>query len=151
MKLMTSFILIIIFLNGCAPKFTSHTLIGEKSNTNKSDSLVILNNLKDNYGGDQKFLPADEFPEPIGGMQVIAAKLYYTSEAVSNNIEGRVLVQFIVNKDGNTENIRVIKGLGYGLDEIGINAIKTTKFSPGKVKGEPVDVETTLPLTFKIE
>lgn len=148
MKLVIILCLITIFISACSSKHTSTTEIGNKGNLTKSDSLLILKDFEEKYDQSETFLKFDKGPKPIGGMNTIANKLYYTSLAASYYIEGRILVKFVVKKDGRTNNIRIIEGLGYGLDEIAISAIETTRFEPGELDGEPIAVETILPLEF---
>lgn len=59
----------------------------------------------------------------------IPAKLIYPEKARANNISGFVTVQYVIDKDGNTKNIEVIQGLGYGCDEEAIRVIKETKYN----------------------
>jgi protein TonB len=150
MKIIIVTFFVCLFISACSSGVSSSTEI-KNIKLSPEDSLIVSDELRKTYSESDTFLSAEKIPEPIGGMEKIAEKLYYTKEARANNIEGRVLVQFLVKKDGSVENIRVIKGLGFGLDEIAISAIKTTEFKPGEVKGEPVNIETTLPLTFKLK
>ena len=48
-------------------------------------------------------------------------------------------------------NAKVIKGVGGGLDEAALDAIKQTKFTPGKQKGKPVKVQVSIPIVFKLQ
>ncbi len=93
--------------------------------------------------------PAFKFAEPIGGIKAIEEKLYYTDEARLVKTEGKMLVKFIVKPDSSVENVRVIKYLGFGLDEIAIEALKTTKFEPCEMEGKIVECEITMPIFFR--
>lgn len=75
----------------------------------------------------------------------------YTEEARNARIEGVIVLQAIIRKDGSVDSFKVIKGLGHGLDEITINTIATKwKFKPGTLKGVPVDVLANIEVTFKL-
>jgi TonB family protein len=64
---------------------------------------------------------------------------------------GIVAVTFIVRKDGTAGSFKILRGLGYGLDESAISTIATRwRFKPGALKGEPVDQITFVETTFKL-
>ena len=71
----------------------------------------------------------------------------YTDKARENGIEGTVLLSLIVGIDGKTREIKVIKGLGSGLDEAAIKALAACRFKPGKRNGMAVAVRLR---SFKI-
>ena len=75
----------------------------------------------------------------------------YTEEARKAKVEGLVLLQAIVRKDGTVDSFKVIRGLGYGLDEYAINTIATKwRFKPGSLNGQPVDVQATIEVSFRL-
>jgi protein TonB len=59
-------------------------------------------------------------------------------------------VQFIVNEFGEVENPKVIKGIGGGCDENALEAVKLAKFEPGLHNGDPVKVQYSLPIVFRL-
>jgi len=66
-------------------------------------------------------------------------------------IEGKVFVQFIVDKAGNITNVTAVKGIGAGCDEEAVRVIKgSPKWKPGKQRGKAVKVRMILPITFKL-
>ena len=66
-------------------------------------------------------------------------------------MEGIVLLEAIIRKDGSIDTLRVVRGLGYGLDESAINAIKKEwKFQPGTLNGQPVDVKVVIETSFRL-
>ncbi len=76
---------------------------------------------------------------------------YYTDEARQNRIEGIVLVQLVVRKDGTVDSFKVLRGLGYGLDESAINMIKSRwRFQPGTYNGIPADVQINVEVSFRL-
>jgi protein TonB len=75
----------------------------------------------------------------------------YTEEARKARTEGVLVLQAIIRRDGTVDSFKVIKGLGYGLDESAINTIATKwKFKPGTLKGVPVDVLANIEVTFRL-
>jgi TonB family protein len=75
----------------------------------------------------------------------------YTDEARKAGIEGIVLVQAIVRKDGTVGGFKVLRGLGYGLDESAINTIATKwRFKPGTYSGAPVDVLANIEISYRL-
>lgn len=97
------------------------------------------------------FVAVEEMPEPIGGMYTIQSKIKYPESAKNQGIEGKVFIQAFIDEIGNVEEAKVIKGAGYGLDEAALEAVKQTKFTPGKQKGKPVKVQVSIPIIFKLE
>ena len=75
----------------------------------------------------------------------------YTEDARKARVEGIVLLQAIIRKDGTVDSFRVIRGLGYGLDESAINTIATKwRFKPGTLSGQPVDVQANIEVSFRL-
>jgi protein TonB len=100
----------------------------------------------------------EQMPElPNGGGQgaIVAAiqkAVRYPPMALRNQVEGRIFASFTVNPQGDVTDVKVVKGLGSGLDEETIRAIKTLpKFRPGKQNGRAVSVSFTVPITYKIQ
>jgi len=97
----------------------------------------------------------EDQPMPPNGMTAfyewVGANLKYPDEAQRAGIEGRVFVQFIVDKDGNLTNILTLKGIGNGCDQEAMDLLaKSPKWTPGKQKGKEVLVRMILPITFKL-
>ncbi|NNF57401.1 MAG: energy transducer TonB [Rhodothermaceae bacterium] len=92
----------------------------------------------------------EQFPEPVGGIEAVAARIHYPEEARRTATEGRVFVTFIVNSEGEAEQLQVMRGIGHGCDEAAVTAIARSSFNPGRQHGEPVDVRITLPVTFRL-
>ena len=75
----------------------------------------------------------------------------YTEEARKAKVEGLVLIQAIVRKDGSVDSFKIVRGLGYGLDEAAINTIATKwRFRPGTYNGQPVDVQCSIEVSFRL-
>ncbi|MEJ0055187.1 MAG: TonB family protein [Bacteroidota bacterium] len=104
------------------------------------------------------FTPVEVSAHPIGGMQAfyraIGQAIRYPKEARTHRIQGRVYVEFVIEKDGSLSNFRVVNGIGSGCDEEAIRVIKesneTVKWEPGKQKGVPVKQRYTLPIIFRM-
>jgi periplasmic protein TonB len=103
---------------------------------------------------DQVLFVAQEMPTFPGGDKALIQALYknlkYPEEAFNNNIEGKVLVKFVITKDGSVTNASVTRSADPSLDKAALEAIKKLpKFIPGKQDGKPVDVWYSLPIVFK--
>lgn len=92
----------------------------------------------------------DTMPKMLGGLGRLYKYLDYPEAAQKAGIQGRVLVQFVVDKNGRTRDHKVVKGIGFGCDEAAVDAIKRTKWEPGKIEGKPVHVQTALTIMFKL-
>lgn len=99
----------------------------------------------------QIFVWSEVMPEPIGGIAAIQEKVNYTEIGRKAGIEGTVFIEAIIDKDGNVIEAKVKKGLGGGLDNAALNAVKTTKFYPGKQRGKPVMVKMYIPIKFVLK
>ena len=75
----------------------------------------------------------------------------YTDEARAKKIQGLILFEVFVRKDGTVGDVKVLKGLGYGLDESAIRTItKDWRFEPGTLNGQPVDVKVNIEVSFRL-
>jgi TonB family protein len=75
----------------------------------------------------------------------------YTESARKSRIEGTVMLQVIIRKDGSVDGIRILRGLGYGLDDSAIRTISAKwRFSPGRLNGCPVDVPIKIEVSFHL-
>lgn len=82
----------------------------------------------------------------------INKNLLYPKLAKENAIEGRVIVRFIIQKDGSIDKIEIIRKLNWGCDEEVLRIIQLMpKWIPGKVNGKPVAMYFTLPIAFKLK
>ena len=82
----------------------------------------------------------------------LARNIHYPKKARKQNIEGRVIIKFVVNTDGSISDVTVVKGIGGGCDEEAVRVVSSfPKWLPGKIKDEPVRVYFTLPIHFALE
>lgn len=93
----------------------------------------------------------EELPSPVGGLKSIQEKVHYTEIARRAGVQGTVYIQAKISKSGDVVEATVLKGLGAGLDYEVLNAVKLTKFIPGKQRGKPVNVKMTIPVKFVLK
>ncbi len=80
----------------------------------------------------------------------IAKNIRFPRAAARIGLEGRVFVEFIVDKDGSLTDVKVLKGIGGGCDEEAVRVIESApKWNPGKQRGVPVKVRMVIPVMFK--
>lgn len=98
------------------------------------------------------FVSAEEMPEFKGNVfKYLSENLSYPAIPLEYGIQGRVVCQFVVNKDGSIVDIEVIKGVDKYLDAEAIRVIKSMpNWKPGKMNGKTVRVKYTLPVNFKL-
>ncbi|MFN5555737.1 MAG: energy transducer TonB [Chryseotalea sp.] len=104
---------------------------------------------------DEIFTVVEETAAPKGGMQAfyeyVQKKLKYPAQARRMGTEGKVFVQFVINKDGTISDVQAIKGIGAGCDEEAVRIIQSfPSWTPGKQRGKPVKQRMVLPITFKL-
>ncbi len=102
------------------------------------------------------FTAVEQMPQFPGGeaelMKYISKNLKYPPVAMENNIQGRVVVQFVVTKTGKIGEVKVVRGKDPDLDKEAVRVVKSLPdFIPGKMNGQTVNVWYTLPITFKLQ
>ena len=97
------------------------------------------------------FMVVENQPELKGGMKALQESVEYPEFAKKAGIEGRVIVQFVVNEQGNVQNPKVTRGVHKLLNKEAIKAVKEQSFKPGKQRGEAVKVQMSLPVTFRLQ
>ena len=105
---------------------------------------------------DTVYQTVDEMPKFPGGEQAmfkfISENVKYPQEAKDKNISGRVFVNFVVEKDGSVDDVKVLRSIGGGCDEEAVRVVKSMpKWTPGKQKGKPVRVSYIIPFVFKLD
>ena len=105
---------------------------------------------------DQKvFDTVEQIPEYPGGMQAmiefLQTNMKYPEDAAKQKVEGRVMVQFIVETDGSISDVHVAKQVFPSLDAEAIRVVQAMpKWTPGKEKGNVVRVKYNLPIVFRM-
>lgn len=105
---------------------------------------------------EEEFIVIESQPVPKEGMKAffeyISANLKYPDEARKMGIQGKVFVEFVVDKDGKLINIKSVKGIGAGCDEEAIRVLKNApEWTPATVVDMPVKVRMILPITYKLD
>jgi protein TonB len=104
---------------------------------------------------DEIFTIVEESAAPKGGMgafyKFVNDKVKYPPQARRMGIDGKVFVEFVINKDGSISDVKAVKGIGAGCDEEAVRVIQSAPaWTPGKQRGKPVKQRMVLPITFKL-
>lgn len=112
---------------------------------------------EEDVGADEKviFKIVEDMPEFPGGEKALFAylvsKARFTQWAIETGVDGTVYVEFVVEKDGSVSNVRSLRLLGAGLDEVAVEAVKgMPRWTPGKQRKVPVRVTMVVPFNFKL-
>jgi TonB family protein len=106
---------------------------------------------------DQPFVRVEQMPSFMGGdlttfRNWVMQQVRYPQIAQENNITGRVMLQFVIEKDGSLTNIKVIQTPDSSLSDEAIRVMKTSpKWTPGRQDDKPVRVMYTLPVEFRLQ
>lgn len=93
---------------------------------------------------------AEEAPSIKGGVGAYYIHIQYPEEAIAQNIQGRLVLSFVVEPDGRASDIQVLKSLHPLCDSSAVAALRRTHFVPGRQNGEAVRVRMRLPVKFTI-
>lgn len=94
---------------------------------------------------------SDVSPVLIGGIGRFQSRIVYPDDAQSARIQGRVIVRFVVERDGSTSTVQVVRSVYLSLDVASVQAIREARFEPGRNgNGQAVRTRQTLPVTFAI-
>lgn len=93
-----------------------------------------------------------QFPGGIGAFyKWVGSKMKYPAQARRMGIEGKVYVQFVVDKDGSITEVQAVKGIGAGCDEEAVRVLQSSpKWSPPKQRGKAVKQRMIVPINFKL-
>jgi protein TonB len=116
---------------------------------------VVVAAVEEKEDVDQIFSVVEETAEPKGGMpafyKYVGDKMKYPAQARRMGVEGRVFVEFIVNRDGSIVDVKAIKGIGAGCDEEAVRVVQSAPaWKPGKQRGKPVRQKMVIPIIFKL-
>jgi len=145
----------------------TETAFGQKDNERGTEDRNITKTLKDEVVVEKKeekpkevkeeiFRSVEQMPQFPGGdaalMKFLQSHINYPPMAAENNVQGKVILQFVVEKDGKVGEVKVARSVDKDLDREAIRVVKTLpRFTPGRQNGQPVRVWYTLPVTFKLQ
>lgn len=136
------------------PLFGILLLSQQQVNSKTSETKPALTQQKPVEPDDPVFEVVEVMPEFPGGMEslmkYLGSHIKYPVEAVNKNLSGRVIVQFVVNKDGSPVEAEVVQSTSEIFNDAALNVIKgMPKWTPGEQKGKKVRVKFTIPVNFK--
>ena len=119
------------------------------------DEVIVEEKKPDPPKKEEIFTAVEQPPQFPGGeaalLKYIADHIRYPAAAQENGIQGRVVVQFVVTKDGSIGQVKVVRGKDPDLDKEAKRVVRTLpRFVPGKMNGNNVSVWYTLPINFKL-
>ena len=144
---------LVIFTLFCIGNMYAQTYSTDE-NITESDSTKTANTEENEE--DIEYFYQEIMPEFPGGMAklmlFIQENMRYPKSAAKKGIEGRVICQFTVKKDGSIENIIIMRGVHKSLDKEAVRIIKKMpKWKPGEdFNGQAIDCKYTIPVTFKL-
>jgi len=105
---------------------------------------------------DEIFVVVENMPEFPGGelalRKFIAQAIKYPTIAQENGIQGKVFVNFVVDKDGSISNAKIARGVDPSIDKEALRVIMTLpKWKPGMQRGKAVRVSYTVPISFQLQ
>ena len=154
-----------ILLDDAVQNLDEMTVVGYASNgvgapSSDSDKKVVavvdIPKVKETPQEKVIFQVVEEMPEFPGGMaeamKFLAKNMKYPVAAQQAKIEGRVIVQFVVEKDGSVSDVKVMRGVNSELDAEAIRVVSMMpKWIPGKQRGKAVAVKYTMPIMFRLQ
>ena len=145
----------------------TETAFGQKDNEKGTEDRNVTRTLKEEVVVEKKeekpvekkeeiFKSVEQMPQFPGGeaalMKYLSSHINYPTMAAENNIQGKVVVQFVVDKTGKVGEVKVVRSVDKDLDKEAVRVCKSLpKFTPGRQNGQPVSVWYTLPVTFKLQ
>jgi outer membrane biosynthesis protein TonB len=135
-------LLLLISVIGISFAFQSASPAFEMEMINKNQPVAVQ---------DTAFSKVDVPPSPVGGYQnfynYVGRNYKYPKAAVTAQVEGKVIIQFVVERDGSLVEIKALEDLGFGTGEEAVRMLKSApKWNPGIMDGKPVRVQFTLPI-----
>ena len=126
----------------------------EMTEETKVEQIEIKEEPKEDV--DEIFTIVEETATPKGGMaafyKFVGSKLKYPPQANRMGVEGKVYVEFVINRDGSIVDARVVRGIGAGCDEEAVRVVASSPaWNPGKQRGKAVRQKYTLPIIFKLQ
>ncbi len=122
-----------------------------------ANGVLVSGTTYDENGKEYHFTKEEEEPFPKGGLQKfyknLASNIKYPRKAKENFVQGKVILSFIIGKEGDFQQIKVVRGIGSGCDEAAVEALQKTSapWVPGRQYGLPVRVIYSLPIDFWLD
>jgi len=145
----------------------TETAFGQKDNKEGTEDRNVTRTLKEEVVvekpvekpkevKEEVFRSVEQMPQFPGGeaalMKYLQSHINYPPMAAENNVQGRVVVQFVVDKTGKVGEVKVVRSVDKDLDKEAVRVCKSLpKFTPGRQNGQAVSVWYTLPVTFKLQ
>ena len=145
----------------------TETAFGQKDNEKGTEDRNVTRTLKEEVVVEKPvekpkevkeeiFRSVEQMPQFPGGeaalMKYLQSHINYPPMAAENNVQGRVVVQFVVDKTGKVGEVKVVRSVDKDLDREAVRVCKSLpKFTPGRQNGQAVSVWYTLPVTFKLQ
>ena len=145
----------------------TETAFGQKDNEKGTEDRNVTRTLKEEVVVEKKeekpvekkeeiFKSVEQMPQFPGGeqalMKYLSSHINYPPMAAENNVQGKVIVQFVVDKTGKVGEVKVVRSVDKDLDKEAVRVCKSLpKFTPGRQNGQPVSVWYTLPVQFKLQ
>ena len=145
----------------------TQTAFGQKDNDKGTEDRNVTHTLRDEVVVEKKepekkvekeevFRSVEQMPTFPGGeaalMKYLSSHIQYPTLAQENNVQGKVIVQFVVTKTGKVGEVKVVRSVDKDLDREAVRVCKSLpNFVPGRQNGQPVSVWYTLPVTFKLQ
>ena len=128
----------------------------DRNVTREHKNEVIVEEKKPEPVKEEVFKAVEQMPTFPGGdaelMKWLRDHIQYPTVAMENNIQGRVVVQFVVTKTGKVGEVKVVRSVDRDLDKEAIRVCKSLPdFIPGRMNGQAVNVWYTLPVQFKLQ
>jgi periplasmic protein TonB len=136
-------------------KLASDTVVGySPSNEVGGQTVTVNNGNEDDFTDTKIFQIVQQLPEYPGGMsalvEFLTKNLRYPSSAVRDSIQGRVIAQFIIHKDGSISDIKILHHLSKECDQEALRVLNMMKkWKPGIEHNKPVDVKFVVPVEYK--
>lgn len=142
--------------------FSANNIFAQKESFRNDVVIMSVENVTDSdkedlTDGDIKdvFHVVEQMPAFPGGdkalLDYIKANIQYPESAIESALEGRVVVRFIVRKDGTLSNLKIVKSLQEDCDKEALRIVKKMpQWIPGKQRGKEVDVYYAIPVLFRL-
>ena len=120
------------------------------------DAVPVINTEENSSEAEEVFVVVEDMPMFPGGEQAlrkwIPDHIKYPVIAAENGIQGKVYVQFVVDKDGSVTNAKIARGVDPSLDQEALRVVNSLpKWKPGMQRGKPVRVSFTVPINFQLQ